>query len=158
MRRERNPLNHPTVVLGIEAKDSIPPAVRKRLRTVTVLTWTMLVLFGLVNVLLWPKLIAFTPWLWCMTAMIFVLVFWGSRVANRRVVFELREFELAVCDKCGYCLRGLPESHTCPDCGHEYDLADLRDTWQDWIDRTGHRQTPPHEQPDRKGPKREKAK
>lgn len=57
-----------------------------------------------------------TPWLWR-----------RARNATRR---SLVQHDYKLCTTCGYCLEGLAEAGTCPECGEEYDLEETRAAWQ----------------------------
>ena len=48
----------------------------------------------------------------------------------RAVVRVCRVLGWAMCEQCGYDLRGLPERHTCPECGKQYDLNRTRAHWR----------------------------
>lgn len=41
------------------------------------------------------------------------------------------EYEL--CLECGFCLKGLPIKHICPECGTPYDLYVVKRTWTAWV-------------------------
>ena len=42
---------------------------------------------------------------------------------------EVRELKGLVCWQCGYCLHGLAEAGTCPECGKNYTAEELRRRW-----------------------------
>lgn len=46
---------------------------------------------------------------------------------------HLKEQEFRVCLDCGYDLHGLPDAHVCPECSRPYEIAELADSWRDWI-------------------------
>jgi hypothetical protein len=33
----------------------------------------------------------------------------------------------------GYCLRGLPNDYTCPECGQAYEIEEVEQRWHEWI-------------------------
>ena len=51
--------------------------------------------------------------------------YWRTRVH----VKEERLLNGRICPGCGYSLEGLPDEHTCPECGTPYTLRSLRDQW-----------------------------
>lgn len=52
----------------------------------------------------------------------------------RKLLRHVKEANFAACLHCGYNLGGLPEKHVCPECGVEYNLADVKAMWQQYID------------------------
>jgi hypothetical protein len=48
----------------------------------------------------------------------------------RAAVRAARSVGWSMCERCGYDLRGLPEGHTCPECGRQYDLNTTQAIWQ----------------------------
>jgi hypothetical protein len=42
---------------------------------------------------------------------------------------RLRKLGFHVCTHCGYHLRGLPETGTCPECGQPFDTKSVRNEW-----------------------------
>lgn len=61
--------------------------------------------------------------------------FIGGRV-KVRFARELFEHEGRMCLDCGYLLEGLPDEHTCPECGEAYEIAALRAAWLHWLTET----------------------
>lgn len=61
--------------------------------------------------------------------------FIGGRV-KVRFARELFEHEGRMCLDCGYLLEGLPDEHTCPECGESYEIAELRAAWLHWLTET----------------------
>lgn len=61
--------------------------------------------------------------------------FIGNRV-KLRFARELFEHEGRMCADCGYLLEGLPDEHTCPECGEAYEIAQLRAAWLHWLTET----------------------
>jgi len=59
----------------------------------------------------------------------------------RRYRRRARAEDYSICVHCAYPLRGLPESHRCPECGHEFDLAESREIWRAWLSDTEFRVT-----------------
>ncbi len=55
-----------------------------------------------------------------------------SRLRMNRLARRALDNEFRMCEHCTYDLRGLPHRHTCPECGHEYDLDILRRIWREW--------------------------
>lgn len=51
---------------------------------------------------------------------------------------RLREFQLAICLRCAYDLHGLPENHSCPECGESFALSDTREHWRKWLSKQFH--------------------
>ncbi len=37
-----------------------------------------------------------------------------------------------MCIRCGFCLRGLPDVHTCPECGLGIDISEFKKAWAEW--------------------------
>lgn len=48
---------------------------------------------------------------------------------------RLREFKLAICLRCCYGLHGLPESHSCPECGEPFTMNGTKEHWRKWLSR-----------------------
>ncbi len=42
---------------------------------------------------------------------------------------ELRAVDFKMCPQCGYLLKGLPDVHTCPECGTAYDIEEVKKNW-----------------------------
>lgn len=53
---------------------------------------------------------------------------------KRRLAARARHEQLELCFSCGYELKGLPESHRCPECGARYSKAELIAKWHEWLD------------------------
>jgi hypothetical protein len=71
----------------------------------------------------------------------YIAVFWlqpvlVGRRAKLAFAREILEQEGMICFDCGYNLKALPESHTCPECGTPYERSDLRVRWLDWMRQT----------------------
>ena len=49
---------------------------------------------------------------------------------ERRFQRAVRALQCDVCLNCGYSLKGLPDSHRCPECGVAYDRKQVRSTWE----------------------------
>lgn len=62
---------------------------------------------------------------------------WALRTYARRVrqrtLDRLAESAYRICLNCDHDLRGVPERHTCPECGVSFDVAGLRETWEKWL-------------------------
>jgi len=56
-----------------------------------------------------------------------------ARSLRRRV----RRGNYRFCVRCTYPLAGLPDKHTCPECGKEYRIADVQAQWREWCLATG---------------------
>lgn len=56
------------------------------------------------------------------------------RRSKRRFCATVSRDGFQVCVECGYLLRGLPNAHTCPECGCQYDKDTLTATWTNWRD------------------------
>ena len=54
---------------------------------------------------------------------------------QRRFHEALRLLQYEACLQCGYDLRGLPNVHQCPECGTEYEKAEVRMVWKAWFDQ-----------------------
>jgi len=63
----------------------------------------------------------------------------GPRIIRNRLRRELEESDLLLCLTCGYCLKGLPDRHTCPECGTAFDAPSVQAQWKHWIQ---HRKLP----------------
>jgi hypothetical protein len=64
-----------------------------------------------------------------------VTVFFGvsivlMRHSERAFVQKVHVADLKCCLVCGYLLQGLPEAHSCPECGSAYDLQDVHRAWR----------------------------
>jgi hypothetical protein len=55
------------------------------------------------------------------------------RKGNR---LKLIEADWAICQKCGYCLRGLAENGRCPECARYYCLPELAVSWKQIYEST----------------------
>lgn len=55
----------------------------------------------------------------------------GQRLTRR----ALTAAEFRACPRCGYTLRGLPRSGTCPECGDLYTPDGLRAAWSKLLER-----------------------
>ncbi len=55
------------------------------------------------------------------------------RILFRRLRDRLNEHENSDCLECGYCLLGLPEEYTCPECGKPFRLDEVRAAWSHWL-------------------------
>ncbi|GMU34522.1 MAG: hypothetical protein AMXMBFR20_23940 [Planctomycetia bacterium] len=68
---------------------------------------------------------------------IFVLLLLSPKFTARRVKMRFARIVLEnkgrVCQNCGFLLHGLPDRHECPECGNEYDVKSLRDSWLRWM-------------------------
>jgi|ERR1043166_3829953 hypothetical protein len=72
--------------------------------------------------------------LWFMTYGL-VSGFWviWPRIEFHRMRRELTVYDFCVCLNCGYSLKGLPERHTCPECGRDFQIDEVRSAWKYWI-------------------------
>jgi predicted RNA-binding Zn-ribbon protein involved in translation (DUF1610 family) len=70
---------------------------------------------------------------------LFVVI--ASTVVARRMIrrsarqfgHQVRDNDFMNCLECGYSLRGLPDEHHCPECGHEYFQPDVQIRWRDFL-------------------------
>jgi len=62
------------------------------------------------------------------------LLVWGlaPRIAKRRMLRELQSGDYCLCLDCGYCLKGLPAQHTCPECATAFDMEKVQNAWRHW--------------------------
>ena len=51
---------------------------------------------------------------------------------KRRFRRKLNASGYALCLRCGYRLDGLPAKHKCPECGEEFDVANVKTEWERW--------------------------
>lgn len=47
------------------------------------------------------------------------------RLMKKRFSRRVKARGYEVCISCGYCLKGLPDEHTCPECGTRYNKSEL---------------------------------
>ncbi len=64
-----------------------------------------------------------------------LVVAFGFRFARGRFKRDLIRNDWRICMACGYNLQGLPDHHSCPECGTEYDVDALTRDWQAWLER-----------------------
>lgn len=57
---------------------------------------------------------------------------WIARASLESFREYLTEEAYQVCPACGYSLRGLPDSHDCPECSSAYDRKEVEDHWKAW--------------------------
>jgi hypothetical protein len=62
----------------------------------------------------------------------FAVLRWVAREI-RGVVREVHDSQYCLCLACGYCLKGLPASHQCPECGTPYDIEEVRRKWAAYL-------------------------
>lgn len=60
----------------------------------------------------------------------------GPRQLRNRYRKRLEANDHLICVDCGYVLAGLPERHTCPECGLAYVADEVRTVWMNWL-KTG---------------------
>ena len=65
----------------------------------------------------------------------FVCLVAVPRRACKRFVKKLRHHDNKLCTECGYVLDGLPDEHTCPECGTPYKIEVVRSLWQSFTQR-----------------------
>lgn len=75
---------------------------------------------------LWP-LFFISQWL------LVLLMLLCSRWPKRQFARYILQHDGRVCYDCGYLLSGLPDEHTCPECGKPYTVQQLRHRWMDWM-------------------------
>ena len=95
-----------------------------------VLAWCLL---GFVHVITgWRPI----PYPWVIPG-VFGLLMLSPWLASRRVKLRFARYVLGnkgrVCYSCGFLLHGLPDQHTCPECGREYEIRSLRESWLRWM-------------------------
>lgn len=71
-------------------------------------------------------------WYLIVPALALLYTWWIA--SHVRFVRRLRALEYRVCPRCAYSLVGLPDEHTCPECGIEYSVESLRAQWKRWLD------------------------
>ena len=57
-----------------------------------------------------------------------VLAGWARRIVRDQVSM-LAQHDHALCIACGFPLVGLPERHSCPECGMAFDVSEVRMRW-----------------------------
>jgi hypothetical protein len=76
------------------------------------------------------------PYPWVIPG-VFGLLMLSPWLTTRRVKMRSAKLVLEnkgrVCNHCGFLLHGLPEEHTCPECGNGYEIQSLRDSWLRWM-------------------------
>jgi len=55
---------------------------------------------------------------------------------HRQLTRLVAENDSRVCLRCGYLLTGLPDRHSCPECGVSYDVEENRRLWERWVNGT----------------------
>lgn|GEM_PF-7042272 len=66
----------------------------------------------------------------CALAAVALLLEFLARTEVRRIERSAVEYDNSLCLICGYCLKHLPETHMCPECGTQYDLNHVVAEWQ----------------------------
>ena len=67
---------------------------------------------------------------------LFVIGFFIMRRIWREIpalTLEARANDYCLCLICGYCLKGLPEKHRCPECGTSYEIEDVKRKWSEYL-------------------------
>jgi hypothetical protein len=60
----------------------------------------------------------------------------------RAITREAHDNGCCLCLRCGYCLKGLPEKHQCPECGTAYDITEVKQKWSAYLADRAARETP----------------
>ncbi|OWY72912.1 hypothetical protein B7486_00795 [cyanobacterium TDX16] len=68
----------------------------------------------------------------------FVIPALSGRRVRLHFAGHLAENAGLVCPNCGYIIRGLPQAHTCPECGRAYTFANVHRYWYRWMSNHMH--------------------
>ncbi len=66
-------------------------------------------------------------------AIFFYYAAYRFRRARVKFVADLRANDFAHCLECGYSLKGLPAKHKCPECGNDFDIAMVQESWKKYF-------------------------
>ena len=81
-----------------------------------------------------PVLTARVMFIWSMAGLAGSICLWAIPIIRKgRFERVVRALGYEVCLHCGYSLWGLPEQHTCPECGTAYSKDMLRREWPLWF-------------------------
>jgi len=83
------------------------------------------------------NVVSSSPWIgdWALPfALVVILAIWVPPwYVKRRLKRFVHHNRFQVCPYCAYVLAGLPEQHNCPECGHSYDLEEIRQLWVSFL-------------------------
>lgn len=94
----------------------------------------------LIGLLIWPERVIAAPVVVKLAVLVWAIVSawstWMIRKRFRRLMREhLDREDYAVCPRCGYSLRGLPEEYRCPECSVFYERRGVAREWREWAGR-----------------------
>ena len=125
-----------------------PPVIKRLGRKVQIVAGALLIflillpnLLGLLGVDL-VQHAHYAPYIMAGLFGIGILIVRGSWKDIPLLTREAKANDYCLCLICGYCLKGLPDEHRCPECGSTYDIEDVKRIWSEYVADRAARQIP----------------